>query len=208
MPLTPGLNPSIRQQEGEPTGGLGGLEDILVEIEQGHDKPETDDKGNILRIEHDDGSVSVSLDGEPVERAEGDNPVGWFDNLVEDIDRAELGRVAEDLLRGIEDDLNSRQDWIEDRAQGIKLLGLKIEIPGLQGATDGAPVEGMSRVRHPLLLEAVLRFQANARSELLPTDGPVKVKNSALASPLQQDQLADALEQDLNYYLTDIAKEY
>ena len=208
MPLTPGLNPSIRQQEGEPTGGLGGLEDILVEIEQGHDKPETDDKGNILRIEHDDGSVSVSLDGEPVERAEGDNPVGWFDNLVEDIDRAELGRVAEDLLRGIEDDLNSRQDWIEDRAQGIKLLGLKIEIPGLQGASDGAPVEGMSKVRHPLLLEAVLRFQANARSELLPTDGPVKVRTEGDGDTYQEDELADALQADLNHYLTTTAREY
>ena len=83
MPLTPGLNPSIRQAQGEPEGGLEGLEDIMVEIEEGHDKPETDDNGNILRIEHDDGSVSVSLDGRPVERALGDdNPPGWFDNLV------------------------------------------------------------------------------------------------------------------------------
>ena len=81
MPLTPGLTPSLRQQQEEPGAGLGGLEDILVEIEQGHDKPETDDKGNILRIEHDDGSVSVSLDGNPVERAEGDNPPGWFDKI-------------------------------------------------------------------------------------------------------------------------------
>ena len=72
-------------------------------------------------------------------------------------DRVRL--LAETLLRGIRDDLDSRKDWIEDRAQGIKLLGLKIEIPGLQGASDGAPVEGMSKVRHPLLLEAVLRFQ-------------------------------------------------
>ena len=129
MPLTPGLTPSLRQQQEEPGEGLSGLEDILVEIEQGRDKPETDDRGNILRIDHDDGSVSVSLDGQPVERAEGDNPPGWFDNLVEDIDNGELSRIAEDLLTGIEDDLTSRQDWIEDRAQGIKLLGLKIEIP-------------------------------------------------------------------------------
>lgn len=208
MPLTPGLTPSLRQQQEEPGAGLGGLEDILVEIEQGHDKPETDDKGNILRIEHDDGSVSVSLDGQPVERAEGDNPPGWFDNLVEDIDQGELAGIADDLLRGIEDDLQSRQDWIEDRAQGIKLLGLKIEIPGLQGAADGAPVEGMSKVRHPLLLEAVLRFQANARSELLPTDGPVKVRTESADDTIQEDQLADALQADLNHYLTTTAREY
>lgn len=209
MPLTPGLSPSLRQQQEIPDGGLAGLEDVLVEIEHGVDKPETDDRGNILRIEHEDGSVSVSLDGQPVERAaEGDNPAGWFDNLVDDIDQGELSRIAGDLLRGVEDDLDSRQDWIEDRAQGIKLLGLKVEIPGLQGATDGAPVEGMSRVRHPLLLEAVLRFQANARSELLPTDGPVKVRTESDQNTVQQDELADALQSDLNHYLTVVAKEY
>lgn len=208
MPMTPGLSPSIRQSQEEPAG-LGGMEDILVEIEQGHDKPETDDKGNILRIEHEDGSISVSLDGLPVESAcDNDNPEGWFNNLVDEIDQGELARIADDLLHGIEDDLTSRLDWIEDRAQGIKLLGLKIEIPGLQGASDGAPVEGMSKVRHPLLLEAVLRFQANARSELLPTDGPVKVKTASDRDTIQEDELADALETDLNHYLTAVAREY
>ena len=132
----------------------------------------------------------------------------WFRNLVDEIDPLELSRVANDLMRGIDDDLQSRNEWIEDRAQGLKLLGLKIEIPGLQGATDGAPVEGMSRVRHPLLLEAVLRFQANARSEMLPTDGPVKVRVDSVMSTIDQDQLAHALETDLNHYLTAVSKEY
>ena len=167
------------------------------------------DEGNILRIEHDDGSISVSIDGRPVEEASEAEKAGeWFRNLVDDIDDMELSRIGEDLLRGVRDDIDSRNDWIEDRAQGIKLLGLKIEIPGLQGAADGAPVEGMSKVRHPLLLEAVLRFQANARSEMLPTDGPVKVRVESLTDMLQQDNLADNLEKDLNHYLTAIAKEY
>ena len=209
MAMTPGLSPSIRHMPEEPPAGLASLEDILVEIEQGHDKPETDDQGNILRIEHDDGSVSVSLDGRPVESAMGDdNPDGWFDNLVDKIDSGELARIADDLMRGVDDDLASRSDWIEDRAQGIKLLGLKVEIPGLQGASDGAPVEGMSKVRHPLLLEAVLRFQANARSELLPTDGPVKVRTEGSGDAIKTDELADALQSDLNHYLTVTAKEY
>ncbi|NBS37641.1 MAG: hypothetical protein EBS71_09800, partial [Actinobacteria bacterium] len=66
----------------------------------------------------------------------------------------------------------------------------------------------MSKVRHPLLLEAVLRFQANARSELLPTDGPVKVRNDSLSGGIEVDQQADALEKDLNHYLTAVATEY
>jgi hypothetical protein len=149
------------------------------------------------------------LNGEPVERvSDAEKAADWFRNLVDEIDTAELSAISGDLLKGIQDDLDSRQEWIEDRAQGIKLLGLKVEIPQLQGATDGAPVEGMSKVRHPLMLEAVLRFQANARSELLPTDGPVKVRIDSVDSSEQQDLLADALEKDLNHYLTATAKEY
>ena len=209
MAMTPGLSSAVRQLNDQQPTGLGAAEDVLVEIDEGEDKPDTDDKGNILRIEHDDGSISVSIDGRPVEEASEAEKAGeWFRNLVDDIDDMELSRIGEDLLRGVRDDIDSRNDWIEDRAQGIKLLGLKIEIPGLQGAADGAPVEGMSKVRHPLLLEAVLRFQANARSEMLPTDGPVKVRVESLTDMLQQDNLADNLEKDLNHYLTAIAKEY
>jgi hypothetical protein len=208
MPMVPGLNPAIRQQQEEPAG-LAPAEDVLVQIDDDVDKPETDDKGNILRIEHDDGSLSVSLDGAPVERvSEAERAKEWFSNLVDEIDTGELNLIADELLNGIRDDLESRNDWIEDRAQGIKLLGLKVEIPGLQGAADGAPVEGMSKVRHPLLLEAVLRFQANARSEMLPTDGPVKVKSESAETSIQEDQLAHALETDLNHYLTSVAREY
>ena len=183
-------------------------DDFEVEIEEDGPKTEVDEHGNIMSIELPDGSIQFSLDGSPIEKAEKENREGWFDNLVDDISDAELGRIAEDLMKGIESDLKSRQEWIEDRAQGIKLLGLKVEIPGLAGAADGAPVEGMSRVRHPLLLEAVLRFQANARSELLPTDGPVKIREDNNNATDESDELANDLENDLNHYLTSTAKEY
>ena len=164
----------------------------------------TNDSGDTIQIEHDDGSVTITLDGSPLERAS-KGPVGWWDNLVDDIDPMELSRIAEDLLRGIRDDIGSRSDWVETRADGLKLLGLKLET-GV-GATEGG-VEGISRIRHPLLLEAVLRFQANARSELLPTDGPIKVRDDGNGNTVEQDQLADALETDLNHYLTATATEY
>jgi hypothetical protein len=209
MPMTPGLNPNLRLQQDEPEAGLAPAEDVIIEISEGSPKVDTDDRGNIMRIEHDDGSVSLSLDGKPIEEASrAERAQEWFANLVDDIDAGTLNLIADDLLRGVRDDIESRKDWIEDRAQGIKLLGLTVEIPGLQGATDGAPVEGMSRVRHPLLLEAVLRFQANSRSEMLPTDGPVKVRVDSIGTTIQTDFLADALEKDFNAYLTAVAKEY
>ena len=208
MPLVPGLSPSIRQPvpEGQPLPDGG--EVIIEDAPEGIDMPAIDDAGNILSIEHPDGSITVRIDGQPLQAAGKEGPEGWFDNLVDQIGEMELSRISEELLRGIRDDLTSRNDWIEDRATGLKLLGLKVEVPSLGGAADGAPVEGMSRVRHPLLLEAVLRFQANARSELLPTDGPVKIRNDDNDATLEEDQLANALERDLNHYLTSTATEY
>ena len=207
MPMVPGLAPNLRLVGDDQEPAI--QHDIVVEAAEEQDAPVTDDKGNILEIEHPDGSITISLDGKPVQESmDKKDRADWFRNLVEDIEEIELYRISEELLKGINDDLDSRKEWIEDRAQGIKLLGLKIEIPGLAGASDGAPVEGMSKVRHPLLLEAVLRFQANARGELLPADGPVKIRNDSNNSTTVDDRLADALEVDMNHYLTSTAKEY
>ena len=211
MVLTPGLSPSLRLVEPEKDETIhAGDTDIVVEdADEGSDTPEYDEKGNVLSIEHPDGSITVSLDGRPVENAANDgSPEGWFDNLVDKIDDMELGRIADDLLRGVDEDISSRSAWVAERASGLRLLGLQVELPGVQGTAEGAPVEGMSRVRHPMLLEAVLRFQANARSELLPTDGPVKIREDNNNSNLQSDQLANALELDMNHYLTSTASEY
>ena len=210
MSLTPGLMPNLRLDQQDGLGSDQADNDVIVEIvEDGGDQPQFDTDGNVVEIKHSDGSITISLDGKPIkDNKKKVDQNDWFRNLVEEIDDDELSRISSELMRGIDDDLQSRKDWIEDRAQGIKLLGLKIEIPNVAGASDGAPVEGMSKVRHPLLLEAVLRFQANARSELLPTDGPVKIRNDNNFATLEQDQLANAYEQDMNHYLTSTATEY
>jgi len=203
MPLAPANLRLPGEDMIEPFDG----EELQIIMDDGETSAGMDEHGNLMTIELPDGSITLTLDGSPLEKAE-KNGEQWFDNLVDEIDQFELGAIASDLIKGIQDDLESRKEWIEDRAQGIKLLGLKVEIPGLAGAADGAPVEGMSRVRHPLLLEAVLRFQANARSELLPTDGPVKIREDNNNANLASDQLANDLENDLNHYLTATAKEY
>lgn len=208
MPMTPGLVPNLRlddQDEQQPA-----LPDILIEmLGDDPDKPKMDEKGNVLEIEHGDGSISISLDGRPINpAAKREDKSDWFRNLADEIPETDLYSIADELIRGIDQDQTSRQDWVDERSNGLRLLGLKVEIPGIGGSADGAPVEGMSRVRHPLLLEAVLRFQANARSELLPTDGPVKIRNDDNNADLAEDQLANALERDMNHYLTSTAKEY
>ena len=204
MPIVEGLNPNIRNL------GLGAP---VNDAEESADEPEVnipDFTGDpLLRVENEDGSITISLDGRPVNDDEDEEDTSeWFRNLVDDIDGMELSRICNDLLRGIQDDLDSRIDWVEDRAHGMRLLGLKIDGGTGSSSSEGAPIEGMSKVRHPLLLEACLRFQANARSELLPTDGPVKVRVDFNGSTVETDELANDLESDLNHYLTDTATEY
>ncbi len=174
----------------------------IEETDEDQDQPSFDAKGNVIRIDHPDGSVTINLDGSPIQGAADKGPEGWFSNLADDIDTIELSRISDELIRGIDADKESRRDWLETRAEGIRLLGFKIELPGTQGGSDSAPVEGMSKVRHPLLQEAVLRFQANASAEMLPVDGPVKVRIATNRSTTMDDDLADALEADMNKYLT------
>lgn len=202
MPVA-GLNPNLRlvPSMGDEDDHEEGDVEIVIDTDEVGD-------GDGLSVENPDGSITLSLDGKPLTEPKERDTAQWWDNLAEEIDQIELSRISEDLLRGITDDISSRQDWIDDRAEGMKLLGLKISLPGVQSTSDGAPVEGMSKVRHPLLLEAVLRFQANARSELLPTDGPMKVRDDSNNSGTDLDDLANALEKDMNHYLTTTATEY
>lgn len=213
MSAVPGLGNANIRLVGTPDPAANDSPAITVEMSDDtpDDLPIFDDKNNIVRIKHGDGSVTVSLDGTGLGKANAADrkQKGFFKNLVEDIDASELSKIVDDLMRGIDDDLRSRKEWIEDRAAGIKLLGLKSEVPNIGGAGgDSAPVEGMSKVRHPLMLEAVLRFQANARSELLPTDGPVKIRNDDNNAELKEDLLANSYQKDMNHYLTAVATEY
>ena len=130
----------------------------------------------------------------------------FFDNLAEAMPREILGGIADELLIRIEEDNRSRQEWLDTRARGIKIMGLKIEEMRSGGADGSAPLEGQSQIRASLLAEAVVRFGANAFAELCPTDGPAKVTEDTAAATVDLDDLADALEKTLNHYLTTVDK--
>lgn len=163
-----------------------------------------DPKTGAVETEQDDGGVVIDFN--PPKRPRS-NKARHDDNLAEKISYSERSEIAEELLIGIQADDLSRQQWLDQREKGVVLLGLKIEASRNDVGGSSAPVEGMSSVRNPLLLEAVLRFQANARGEMLPASGPVKVINASKGDA-SNDKLAEDLERDLNYYLTTVAKEY
>jgi len=176
--------------------------DITV-ITSDDDSVSFDTSTDTTQIPLPDGTLEVSIG--PPKSVKKDTE---FDaNLAEELSESELSTIAEKLLMGIDQDIQSRSNWMENMSNGISLLGLEIKNPRGAAASGATPQEGVSTVDHPLLLEAVLRFQANARGELLPTDGPVKIRNDGEGNSLAA-RLADALEKDLNHYLTKVAKEY
>lgn len=157
-------------------------------------------KDDALVIDLPDGSISINFGGFNLENLGDANDHDA--NLAEYIDNGTLSAVSEELIRLIGDDLQRQEQKLSTIVKGVDLLGVKLEEP------RGEPSdEGMSVVKHPLLLEAVLRFQANARGELLPSDGPVKVANEGDIT-LQTDEQAGQLERDFNHYLTSGAPEY
>jgi hypothetical protein len=171
------------------------------------DLPGDDNNQTNILIEGPDGSVSIRVGGDSAQRT----PLSTakFDaNLAESLSDIELGRLSQELLDGIEQDDLSRRDWLEQRAEGIKLLGLKIEKPSSSGGASAGGVDNTSRTRHPVLLEMVLRFQANARGELLSSEGPVKVESAMSADTIEGDAEAQALEDGMNYFVTTVATEY
>jgi hypothetical protein len=161
-----------------------------------------DGKGPSLITQHEDGSMTVDLDGPRLEHQKTDD----FDaNLSESMDDLDLGRIAEDLMEGIDADLRSREEWVANRDRAIDLLGLKIEPPRSGPGGGGAPLQGMSTAKDPSLLDAVIRGQANAIGEFLPAEGPVKIDD---LGDVANDELAEMLQKDFNYWLTNVATEY
>ena len=159
-----------------------------------------------VTIDNDDGSVTIDPTGVTLtsdQDYDNDN-VGFDDNLAEVLDErgelVEMGRIAEELMTGIEADKKDRSQWEQMRAKCIELVGMKLEEPKSDVSTSAL---GMSTsvVRDPTLLEAVERFRANAYAELCPSSGPIKVVDWG-SETAATDDLATEFQKDLNYYMT------
>lgn len=148
-----------------------------------------------IKIHNSDGSVTIDFSGGEQDQDDGPEDTDFNKNLAKHINDGELTTIATNLLDGIDQDIASRKEWVETRSLGISLLGLKLEKPRSDAGTSSAPLEGMSVVRHPLLLEATVSFQATARAELLPAAGPVKVRNDSPYPPKNVSQDTSAAPQ-------------
>jgi hypothetical protein len=125
----------------------------------------------------------------------------FYENIAENLDENKLNAIASQVLEGIEQDLNSRQEWEQTAKKGIKYLGFKLE------DFKEVPFMAACRAFDPTFSTALLRFCATARAEILPEEGPADVKLLGYANDFLQ-QKASTIKDTLNYYLTEIEREY
>ncbi len=121
-------------------------------------------------------------------------------NLAEDMDEGQLTELSGDLLGEFDADINSRKDWLNTYVDGLELLGLKVE-----DRTE--PWPGACNVYHPLMTEALVKFQAETMMETFPAAGPVKTVIVGKQTK-EKEEAAERVKDDMNYQLTDMMPEY
>ena len=121
-------------------------------------------------------------------------------NLVDFIDEDELTAMGNELISAFNADRDSRADWEETYTKGLDQLGLKIE-------DRTTPWAGACGVFHPMLSEAVIKFQSQAISEIFPAAGPVRTK---IVGPIDsaKEKQSQRVQDYLNYLLTYEMTEY
>ena len=160
--------------------------DISIEIEN----PES------VAIETDDGGMIIDFDPNAMEV--GDQ--GFDSNLADFMDDDVLNEIGNELVSAYNGDKESRADWEETYTKGLDQLGLKIE-------ERTQPWAGACGVFHPMLSEAVIRFQSQSITEMFPAQGPVKTKIVGKITDDKEKQ-ARRVQDYLNYLLTYEMSEY
>ena len=169
-----------------------------VEIESPEDEMEIEViNPDAISIEQDDEGMTIILDPEMQEALIGPS---HDSNLAEFIDEADLDEIGIDLVEQFMSDRESRKEWARSYVKGLDLMGFKIE-------DRSQPWPGASGVFHPVLTEAVVRFQAQAITELFPAGGPVRSKIVGNADDAKVKQ-AFRVETEMNYQLTENMSEY
>jgi len=173
------------------------IEKSLYQAPQGI---ESLDEAPDIEIEIEDPeSVHINIDGMEID-IEGLDEEGFDDNLAEYLNDDVIQSIVEELIGDYDDDVSSRRDWMQTYVDGLELLGMKIE-----DRTD--PWAGACGVYHPLLSEALVKFQAETIMEILPASGPVKTEIVGKETPEKKDA-AMRVQNDMNYQITDVMVEY
>ena len=144
--------------------------------------------------------VSIETGGLEIVIEPGEEDDEFSANLVEEMDEGDLAQVVGDLLGDYETDVSSRKDWMQTYVDGLELLGMKIE-----DRTE--PWPGACGIVHPLLSEALVKFQSETIMETFPAAGPVKTQIIGKETQ-EKKEAAVRVREDMNYQLTERMVEY
>ena len=168
-----------------PATPVDGLVEMEPEVEVEVETTETEDGGMIVDF---DPNASAMTDA------------SFDSNLVDFIEEDELTSMGNELVGAYQSDKDSRSDWEETYVKGLDQLGLKIE-------ERTTPWAGACGVFHPMLSEAVIKFQSQAISEIFPAAGPVRTKIVGTIDSAKEKQ-SQRVQDYLNYLLTYEMTEY
>ena len=159
------------------------------------DTPELDNLADLMEIEVEDATTEETEDGGmvvdfgpplPVSA----DPMDFTGNLADVLDESRLTSIGHEIIRLADDDDRSREEWRKTYSNGLKLLGLKYE-------SRTEPWENACGAFHPVLLESVIRFNAEAMSSIFPGGGPVKTEIIGAVSE-KRTKTAKRIQRDLN----------
>ena len=161
--------------------------------------PETEEDGGIEIEIVDPEEVTINMGGMEI-TIDGSEEDDFDANLVDYLDESIVTGIVTDLIGDYDDDVNSRKDWMQTYVDGLELLGMKIE-------ERADPWIGACGVYHPLLSEALVKFQAEIMMSTFPAAGPVKTQIIGKETQEKKDA-AVRVQDDMNYQLTDVMTEF
>ena len=145
-------------------------------------------------------SVKINMDGVEIDIEKAQDEEEFNKNLADELDEGTLNQLAGDLIGDFDSDIAARKDWIQTYVDGLELLGLKIE-------ERSEPWDGACGVYHPILAEAVTKFQSETIMDTFPASGPVKGEIIGKETQEKKDAMERVVD-DMNYELTEKMTEY
>ena len=173
------------------------IEKSLYEAPEGLESLDTGEPDIEIEVV-DPEELNIKLGDMEITLGEGEDD--FDENLAEVLPDDVISEIVQDLISDFEDDVNSRKDWMQTYVDGLELLGMKIE-------ERADPWIGACGVYHPLLSEALVKFQAEIMMSTFPAAGPVKTQIIGKETQEKKDA-ATRVQDDMNYELTDRMTEF
>jgi hypothetical protein len=146
-------------------------------------------------------AVHIDMGDVEIDIEKAEPSIDDFDaNLAEYLPEGTLSSLVSELDSDVDNDRNSRKEWEKAYVMGLKLLGLQIE-------ERTEPWDGASGVFHPMITEAVVRFQSETITETFPAQGPVRTKIVGKETP-EKKEAAQRVQEDMNFQLTEVMQEF